>query len=89
MTAFCGVLCLCRERGQRMAITIPLGEMTIADKLRALEEIWEDLQRTPKDVPSPSWHGDVLRARESRIRSGASRYGDWTAAKRRIRKQTQ
>lgn len=71
-----------------MAITIPLRKMTIPDKLRALEEIWEDLLRTPKDIPSPSWHGDVLHAREDRVREGTSRYGDWTEAKHRIRERT-
>jgi hypothetical protein len=71
-----------------MPIAIPLDEMTVADKLRALEVIWEDLLRTPKEIPSPSWHGDVLRARESRVREGTSHYGDWTEAKRRIRERT-
>ncbi len=71
-----------------MGITIPLDEMTVADKLRALETIWEDLLRTPEQVHSPSWHGDVLRAREARVGEGVSRYGDWPEAKRRIRERT-
>jgi hypothetical protein len=44
--------------------------MTISDKLRALEDIWDDLQRTPEEIPSPAWHADVLRARKRRIREG-------------------
>lgn len=71
-----------------MQIAIPLDKMTIQDKLRALEEIWEDLRHTPEDVPSPSWHADVLRAREDRVREGKSKFGDWPDAKRRIRKHT-
>jgi len=67
---------------------IPLDKMTIQEKLRAMEEIWDDLRRTPKDVPSPAWHRDVLRARAGRVREGASRSGDWDEAKRRIRKRT-
>ena len=67
---------------------IPLDKMTTADKLRALEEIWSDLQRTPEDVPSPAWHTDVLRAREDRVREGASHFGDWADAKGRIRERT-
>lgn len=69
-----------------MQVAIPLDKMTIQDKLRALEEIWEDLRSTPEDVPSPAWHADVLRARESRVREGKSKFGDWSDAKRRIRK---
>ena len=78
-----------KKEDSPMAVAIPLEKMTVADKLRAIEEIWEDLLRTPKEIPSPSWHGDVLRARASRVREGVSHYGDWTAAKRRIREQTQ
>ena len=68
-----------------MELAIPLAEMTIAEKLRALEEIWSDLQSTPDEVPSPAWHTDILRAREDRVREGSSQFGDWGEAKSRIR----
>lgn len=71
-----------------MQVTIPLDKMTTVDKLRALEDIWSDLQRTPDEVPSPAWHADVLRARENRVREGAAQFRDWGAAKRRIRERT-
>jgi len=72
-----------------MHLVIPLEKMTTADKLKALEEIWSDLQRTPDEVPSPAWHADVLRAREARVKEGSSEFQDWPTAKRRIREQTQ
>ncbi|MCX5685193.1 MAG: addiction module protein [Planctomycetota bacterium] len=71
-----------------MAGTLPLGKMTVEDKLRAMEELWDDLLRTAEEIPSPSWHRDVLRAREARQRGGASRFVDWPEAKRRIRERT-
>ena len=71
-----------------MQVPIPLDRMTVEDKLRALEAIWSDLQRTPDEVPSPAWHADVLRAREDRVREGISQFADWTDAKRRVREQT-
>jgi len=70
-----------------MQVIIPLDNMTTEDKLRAIEHIWEDLLRTPEDIPSPAWHVDVLRAREDRARDGSAQLGDWTEAKRRIRRQ--
>lgn len=70
-----------------MVEAIQLNKMTISDKLRALEDIWDDLQRTPEEIPSPSWHADVLQARERRIREGKSQFGDWTDAKRHIRER--
>ncbi len=70
-----------------MTVAIPLDEMTTEDKLRALEEIWEDLRRTPDAIPSPGWHADVLDARERRVADGSSQFVDWADAKRRIRER--
>lgn len=68
-----------------MEVTLPLSEMTTADKLRTIESIWDDLLRTRADIPSPAWHADILCARENRVREGKATFGDWTEAKRRIR----
>ena len=68
-----------------MQVTLPLDEMTIADKLHALEDIWQDLCRTPDSIPSPPWHADVLRAREERLREGSSEFVDWADAKQKVR----
>ena len=72
-----------------MEAIIPLDQMTVAEKMRALERIWDDLLRSGEDVPSPAWHEDVLRAREERVRAGASQFSDWREAKVRIRQRTQ
>jgi len=69
-----------------MATVLPLDQMTVTEKLRALEELWEDLRRSPADVPSPDWHRDVLQAREERIEEGQSRFTAWPEAKKEIRK---
>lgn len=66
--------------------SLPLNKMTIVEKLRAIEEIWENLLRDSENIPSPAWHDDVLSAREQRIRDGQSRFSDWNEAKARIRK---
>ena len=71
-----------------MELQIPLDKMTRLDKLRALERIWVDLQRKPDDVPSPSWHDDVLQAREARVKEGSSQFLGWSEAKSRIRDRT-
>ena len=68
-----------------MELALPLDQMTTAEKLRALEEIWENLCRTPDDVPSPSWHAGVLRDREKRVQEGSSQFPDWGEARQKIR----
>ena len=68
-----------------MVTTLPLSRMTTSDKLAALEELWDDLSRVSENIPAPSWHDDVLQAREKRIQDGASSFTEWTEAKRMIR----
>ena len=72
-----------------MPAMLPIEKMTTEDKLRAMEEIWEDLSRASGELVSPSWHADVLKAREKRLRKGESRFEDWATAKEQIRARTQ
>ncbi len=69
-----------------MKWVLPLDEMTISDKINAMEQIWDDLCRNPENVPSPNWHRDILQAREGRAKQGSSRFTNWTEAKEKIRK---
>ena len=66
-------------------IALPLHEMTVEEKLRLMETIWEDLCRNPEDVPSPAWHAPVLHEREARVQRGEEVILDWEDAKTRIR----
>ena len=63
-------------------------ELKAVDKLRATEEIWRDLQRTPGDETSPAWHEVVLKAREQRLREGKTQFADWAVAWRRLHRRT-
>lgn len=72
-----------------MSFSLPLDQMTTAEKLRVIEEVWDDLCRNPANVPSPSWHAEVLRQREARIESGAAEFIDWSQAKKEIRDAVQ
>jgi hypothetical protein len=69
-----------------MDIALPLDKMSVEEKLRVLERVWEDLVRTPSSVPSPAWHRDVLQARE-RFTEGQERSIPWEKAKEEIRKK--
>lgn len=71
-----------------MELTLPLDQMTTEDKLRAIEEIWSSLVRSPDNIPSPGWHADELRATEQRVQEGKSKFVDWEQAKQSIRDQT-
>ena len=59
--------------------------MSIEEKIRAMETIWDDLCRKADSIPSPSWHGEVLTEREERIKKGGEEFSDWSSAKKNIR----
>lgn len=68
-----------------MEATLPLSQMSVAEKLRAMELLWADLSRDAASFESPAWHGDVLRDREDKIQSGKESFIDWETAKNQLR----
>jgi len=68
-----------------MAITLPLGKMSIEEKIQAMESIWEDLCKKADNVPSPAWHEKVLNEREENLKLGKDEFIDWETAKRNIK----
>ena len=71
-----------------MKALLPLDEMTTAEKLSAMESLWEDLCRSPENVPSQPWHEDTLVERERRVREGGAGFSDLREVKDRVRKTT-
>ncbi len=69
-----------------MATILPIKEMSQAEKLRAMEELWADL--ASDELASPRWHNDVLRETEKLVAAGKAKFSDWETAKRRIREKT-
>jgi hypothetical protein len=68
-----------------MSKTLPLKEMTLHEKLAAMESLWEDLAGSPESLESPAWHRDILDERRQRIAEGKARFADWETAKANIR----
>ena len=67
-----------------MAVELPVEQMTVEEKLRAMEILWENLQRDEKTIPVPQWHKDLLDKRERLIHEGRAQFTDWETAKQRI-----
>ena len=68
-----------------MDVTLPLDQMTVAEKLRAMESLWADLSRKEDQFDPPAWHELVLKEREEQIRSGQEKFIDWETAKTGLR----
>jgi len=69
-----------------MKLVLPLDKMTTTDKLSAMEQLWDDLCRSPQGVHSPAWHQEILSDRERLLRRGKAKFSDFADAKDRIRK---
>ena len=70
-----------------MSMNLPLKDMTLHEKLAAMELLWEDLARSPECIESPTWHKDTLDERRERIAEGKAQFMDWESAKTEIRKK--
>lgn len=71
----------------KMEIFLPLEQMSIEEKIRAMETIWDDLCKKADSLMSPVWHGKVLAEREEQFKNGNAEFIDWEEAKKQIRDQ--
>lgn len=59
-----------------------LSTLPLAQRLEAMEVLWESLSHDSAYDPSPAWHADVLAQRVHEIETGQAT--DWADAKARI-----
>ena len=65
---------------------LELEKMDTAQKLMALEEIWEDLSQNPEDEHfSTAWHLDILQEREQKIENGKVKFYTLDEVKQQFR----
>jgi len=66
-------------------MTITLENLSYAEKLQLVEQLWDDCYLHNKEVPSPDWHESYLKDRELAIENGTDEFVDWDSAKEDIR----
>ena len=66
-------------------IALPIKAMSHAEKLMAMEALWDDLSRTEDALESPAWHQTELSATEARVKSGQEQFVDWESASKDLR----
>jgi hypothetical protein len=71
-----------------MDLALPLNQMTVAEKLQAIEVLWADLSRNPEDIPSPPWHEDILAERQRQIEEGRAKFIPLDEFRQSIQKET-
>jgi len=63
----------------RSDLNLPLAQMSVDDKLQAIELLWADLSKDPGQVVSPAWHGEMLRSRWQQVQQGKATFQSWGA----------
>lgn len=51
-----------------------ISKMSMAERLQAMERLWDALCREGDEVPSPGWHAGVLADRKARAERGEARF---------------
>jgi hypothetical protein len=67
---------------------LPLDRMTVEEKFKAMEMLWDDLCRNEQQIPVADWQKELLDERQRQIDTGEAKFTDWESAKKRIRDRT-
>jgi len=65
-------------------MNLNIQKMTIEEKLRTTEVLWDDICRKVPDLASHQEKGDILKDREEKIKQGKDKFIDWEQAKKDI-----
>jgi putative addiction module component (TIGR02574 family) len=72
-----------------MDAVLPLDQMTVEEKLRAIEAILRSLSKHQDQVPVPDWHEQVLDERQRQMDAGEASFVSLEEMKERVRKRTE
>ena len=68
-----------------MNTTPSVFDLTAAEKLQLVEDLWDDLAASPESIPVHDWQKDELAARKARYLANPASAVSWEAVKQRIR----
>ena len=63
-----------------------LDALTVAEKVRLLEQVWQSLCSQPDSIASPEWHADVLMERLQKLLDGSATSIPWNEAKAQLQR---
>ena len=57
-----------------MPATLDLKQMSRPEKVRLMEQIWQDLSAHEQEVESPLWHGEIIAERTAKVEEGKASF---------------
>ena len=67
-----------------MIAAAQIEQMTLAERMEAMELLWRSISSQPGSVVSPAWHGEVLKKRRTNIESGKAEFLTVAQLKKRL-----
>ena len=61
-------------KGRGKMDTVEISKMSIAERLQAIEALWNSLLDNESEVESPQWHRDILEERKRKIEDGKAEF---------------
>jgi putative addiction module component (TIGR02574 family) len=65
----------------------PVFELSPAEKLQLVEDLWDDIAATPEDVPVHDWQKEELARRKANYVQNPGAGSSWEEVKQRIRRR--
>jgi hypothetical protein len=62
-----------------------IEQMSVTERLKALDQLWDSLNRSGNEIPSPDWHQDVLADRKARALRGEAKFLTLAELRSRVR----
>lgn len=62
-------------------------DLSPAEKLQLVQDLWDDLAAQPENVPIPEWHIEELERRGALYDANPEAVISWEESKRRIREK--
>lgn len=62
-----------------------IENMSVAERLQAMEQLWDALCHDTRDLASPDWHQEVLADRKLRAQTGESKFLTLAQLRSRLR----
>jgi putative addiction module component (TIGR02574 family) len=51
-----------------------IKKMTVAERLQAMEAIWDSLLYDKEEIKTPEWHQEILEDRKEKIKNGTAKF---------------
>jgi len=51
-----------------------IEKMSVIERLKTMDQLWDSLTRASDEIPSPDWHRDVLADRKARAERGEAKF---------------